>query len=326
MIAAAFVLVVSLMLATTAVALSNNGPHEGTFITLSDACAGCHRAHTAVAPKLLKNASPYNLCMSCHDGSGANTKETTGVYLGTANGTMNAGLRAGGFEQALLNVGVSASFNQTGTPAPITSRHSVNATSTIAWGFNQTGVGANITAALTCINCHNPHGNTNYRILKAKPNAITGYNTTLNAVNITGNASDNYTIVYSTTNYTRRLDLYGNNSSSAIGDWCAQCHTRYLASTGSATTNSSSVPYLFRHKTNGLDGECFSCHMAHGTSANMTGMAASSTTTNNITWPDGNTAKSWQTTYGESQYSRLLTINNRGVCMQCHSLGALTGF
>ena len=321
----AFVLVVALMLATTAVALGNGGPHEGTFTTLSDSCAGCHRAHTATGAKLLKMNTQYLLCMSCHDGTGANTKETTGVYVGTTNGTTNAGLRGGGFESNLLNTALNATWVATGTPAPVTSRHSVNSTSTIAWGSGavgntSSGVGETLGAALTCGNCHNPHGNSNFRMLKDKPSALANF-AALGLVSVTDNLSGNYTIVY-TTNFSRNVTgAYSGNSSSGIGNWCAQCHTKYLAVAGAGSTNSSASSFNYRHMTDGLSAECFACHMAHSTSANMTGWAGNTS----LAWPDNSTAVAWNTAAGESQYSRLLNINNRGVCLQCHTSATLTG-
>ena len=310
----ALVLVGALMVVTAGVTLAA-GPHEGTFTTTSDACAGCHRLHSASAAKLLKSfPSQYNMCMSCHDGTGANTKETTGVYLGTANGTTNAGLRGGGFEQALMNVNLAGGFDTVGPPAPITSRHSVNGTAMISWGSGLTGVGESVD--LVCGNCHNPHGNANYRILRPQPTSLAGW-AGLSPITVSGGVADNYTVVY-TANLTRDLTLYGGNVTSVIGNWCGQCHTRYLAGIGSGST-ANTTPYLYRHMTDGLNGECLRCHSAHGTSANMTGWASAS----NMTWPDGNATKAWQSGT-EGQSSRLLTINNRGVCLQCHSSAALT--
>ncbi len=315
----AVLLVGSLMAITAATASANGGPHEGTFTGTTDACAGCHRAHTGVAAKLLKTGpSQYTLCIVCHDGTGANTKVTTGIYLGSANGTTNAGLRGGGFEQALMNTPLSATFGETANPSSITSRHSVNGTSLTTWGSNTTGNGEAV--SLVCGNCHNPHGNGNYRMLRPRPSSLASYDTILPAIGISGNASENYTVLYVSSNYTRNLNTYGGNVSSVIGDWCAQCHTRYLASTGAGSANSTQSPYLYRHMTNGLNGECFRCHVAHGTSANMTGWAGNST----LTWPDGAATQTWQTGT-EGQYSRLLTVDNRGVCLQCHTSSALTG-
>ena len=55
-----------LAFATVGLASADGGPHGG-YTATSDACAGCHRAHTAVAPKLLVDTG-LSLCQSCHEG------------------------------------------------------------------------------------------------------------------------------------------------------------------------------------------------------------------------------------------------------------------
>ena len=134
-----------LTFAVTTVAAA--GPHAGTFTGTTDACAGCHRAHTGAADGLLKsgttnvsvnallqNTIQYAMCTSCHSGTGADTDVVHGVYLGTTQGAQNNGLKGGGFESALMNTGLSTSFNPAGTGAPVTSRHSVGTSAATAWG------------------------------------------------------------------------------------------------------------------------------------------------------------------------------------------------
>ena len=150
-------------------------------------CASCHRAHTAKAEYLLKQAQPA-LCYTCHGGG---TGATTDVQFGVSGGT--AALRGGGFEFAKIDSGsatkvmgpTAASYGIPSTlqviPAlglaqpvkPTTSRHNINGGSGdagIAWGNGaiDSGVGkANVT--LECGSCHDPHGNGNYRILRPIP-------------------------------------------------------------------------------------------------------------------------------------------------------------
>ena len=45
------------------VARADNGPHGG-YTPTTDACAGCHRAHTGVGDPLLKASTSYALCIS----------------------------------------------------------------------------------------------------------------------------------------------------------------------------------------------------------------------------------------------------------------------
>src|ERR1700690_200779 len=81
-----FALVIGLMLvaALTTTALADNGPHGGTAFSSgsTDACASCHRAHTAQSSDgdLLKTGTIYGLCTSCHDGTGAYTDVIDGTY------------------------------------------------------------------------------------------------------------------------------------------------------------------------------------------------------------------------------------------------------
>jgi hypothetical protein len=176
-----------------------------------------------------------------------------------------------------------------------------------SWGSGSTGIGEDV--SLECGSCHNPHGNPNYRILKGKPSALSGY-ASLTAVNITVGTSDNYTITYDGSYY-RDLSQYTTGVTANMSDWCGQCHTRYHAGSGSATS-ANVTPFEYRHYTDGLSGECLKCHVVHGTTASMTGYS------DDPTWPGGNATAGWQTgTEGEA--SRLLHIDERGVCIQCHT-------
>ena len=305
-----------LAIATTA---SAHPPHNVLFANTTDSCVACHRTHTAPQAKMLKDSSQYDLCIGCHDGTGANTNVATGVYLGSDQGTEGTGLRGGGFEQSYMDSDTDGTL----TPANITSKHTIGGSSMTAWGSGSSGNGESV--ALECSNCHNPHGNNQYRILRPRPNSLSGWES-LPAANITAGITDNYTIDYNGNNY-RQLSNYTAAVLDNIGDWCGQCHTRYPAGAGSGSDSSAggsgedtyqagTSPFIYRHQTETLTGECLACHVAHGTSANMTGHAAVTT------WPDGTSSIPWQDET-EGQHSRLLTIDNRGVCMQCHSNGSL---
>ena len=63
------------------VAMADNGPH-GSFTATTDACASCHRVHTAqYGSNSLLVMNPESLCLSCHDGTGAGTNVEDGVYM-----------------------------------------------------------------------------------------------------------------------------------------------------------------------------------------------------------------------------------------------------
>jgi cytochrome c553 len=101
--------------------------------------------------------------------------------------------------------------------------------------------------------------------------------------------------------------------------WCTQCHTRYWAwseptedpddtagTTGPAFSNPRPGDdiFKFQHRTRGASGRgCLTCHVSHGSNAAMTESFSST-----FTFPDGTV----------SDNSRLLKVDNRGTCQQCH--------
>lgn len=324
------VLAVSLML--VGVALANGGPHGG-YTLLEDNCAGCHRAHTAIGARLLSASSTYNLCTSCHNGTGANTDVLDGAYLSSFVNPRVPGqqgafkLLGGGFEY----------FG--GTTA--TSRHNADGTVSKAWGLGTTvGPGSSIALStpLTCASCHDPHGSTNYRMVKPLVNSL---GTSINPAD-EGEAE---TVKY-------RWEQYGGGSldgvtlNAGISAFCAACHTAYregasLPYSGSTPKSYSGTNY-YRHRvdmpwnavpstvsvgsnnpeTTGVSGVtlpladiagafagvsrsggeseaviCLTCHYAHGTTA---------------------TQGTYSAAASQNSSSALLRISNRGVCQVCH--------
>lgn len=283
---------------------ANGGPHGG-YTATTDACAGCHRAHTAAGPQLVMNANTYNLCISCHGsaGSGANTNVDDGKYLstrddtggnwdhGAANTPNNSNILGGGF---LTYKGVAA-----------TSSHSPNGTLNLAWGQGATDRGVATALAggamLDCASCHDPHGNTNYRII----------NTTVNAVAVTVAQVDEAAKDYDT-------EQWGTGQSNV----CAAYHGAYHKTAagqgstldGTTYTHRVGMPYTYGANVNpetvGFGGiflplaesgtnntvVCQTCHLPHGTSATMTALATGPFTAD----------------------SALLRENNRAVCEACH--------
>jgi predicted CXXCH cytochrome family protein len=291
--------------------LADNGPHGGFNSPTTDSCAGCHRAHTAKSSKLLM-VSTSNLCQTCHGaaGTGADTDVWDGVYLSRdavsenpAEGVANRGLLGGGLVNAVMDTGLTGAT----ASAASTSAHTFNGTASILWGNGAVGSGSGSSAALDCGSCHNPHGNSGpggtptYRILRPVPlgsNASAG-------VTLADPTAKVYTISDTTGKY------FGQNYGSLetpMSQWCAQCHTRYLAGSGSASTSSGDAIFTYRHQANGSGGvNCIDCHVAHGTSAKM-GVNSGA-----VAWPDGTTAPT-----GNNR-SSLLRIDNRGICIQCHA-------
>jgi len=206
-----FALVVGslLVLALVTVAMADNGPH-GSFTATTDACAGCHRAHSATyGSNALLITDPEALCESCHDGTGAATNVVDGVYAlagspyGSTEGTNGASLFAGGFTNALMATAWSGAV--TADPAfnavsrPTTSKHNVGVSGSI-WGSGANNT-ANGSLVLECTSCHDPHGtagwNTattpdtkvaSYRLLRWQPAGSAGFTAPATSVNWSGGA------------------------------------------------------------------------------------------------------------------------------------------
>lgn len=302
-----------LLFAMVGIASANGGPHGG-YTATTDACAGCHRAHTASGAKLLVANDTTSLCKSCHGttGAGANTNVDDGLYLSSrddaaANGNVGAGNTP---DNATLLGGGFLFYKTQAT----TSSHDVSGTATAAWG-NGSGRGstAALSTALTCASCHDPHGSPNYRIIKETINGVAG----LSVAQVDEGAAKDYD-----------TENWGAGQSNV----CAACHSDYHVQTAGSgsdlallasggTAHRIGMPFSYGSNVNpetigytdannvtvmvplastgaGDTVECQTCHLPHGTSAQMTGFAAS----------NGSVA-------GDSA---LLRLDNRGVCEACH--------
>lgn len=290
-------------------ASADNGPHKLGQSATTEACAGCHRAHSGKAAYLLK-ASEDQICLTCHDGSQA----TTNVKNGSS--TTGGALRAGGFEQAWLDtkdpsytdgdiIGPPGTVDVTvgvrTSAQPVLSSHSTNGSAQTVWGNGPNGSGAGFAAfSLSCVSCHDPHGNGNYRILRSLP-AATGGATDRTAAGTFVPDEPGTLRTYTTTNYF-------NNGPSGITGWCSQCHTRYYASSGSGHSVNGDAIFTYRHTTASLGANltCERCHAPHGTNAVANGFAAG------VQYPGGTEG------VAPTGGSRLLKMDNRGICLKCH--------
>ena len=300
----AVVLVLTLM--SVGLASANGGPHGG-YTPTTDACAGCHRAHTASGPSLLIEANTNALCMSCHGSTatGAVTNVNDGVLEAVAGDNTGTPLNGGGF----------ANYQGSAT----TSTHDVSGTVTDAWG---NGVNRGVTAALAagealdCASCHDPHGSPNYRIIKSN----------INGTAVTVTQVDEGAQVYDAENWPADMS-----------NVCAACHAAYhetAANVGSDLTGQTygggythRVDMNFAYggnvnpETTGYGGytlpladsgtgdlvTCNTCHLSHGSSAQMTGYGDGG--------PTGSGTLPGNTTAADSA---LLRLDNRGVCEVCH--------
>jgi len=208
------VLALALTLVFVGSAYANFGPHGG-YIEDTDSCAGCHRAHTSfssltyrprVVPPgwndadnpsslLVGSASTMSeFCNACHGDSapGASTNVIAGLFDGgpstpagtnvpglndgvvtmyETDSTFGAPLNGGGFQQTMSLV----DWETSATPVyeNVTSTHSMEQVG-VLWGA---GSSVSETMDLTCTNCHDPHGSSNYRLLKddVNGNTVGGY-------------------------------------------------------------------------------------------------------------------------------------------------------
>jgi predicted CXXCH cytochrome family protein len=183
------------VLTLPSVALGNFAIH-GNYVSDTDACAGCHRAHTSISTITWQDSAAgdnhsallvtsatemWQFCYACHDATsqGADTNVQQGIYEGTAYGTQDALLNGGGFD----------SLDQTAT----TSTHMYKGSSWGAYGGGYFGTGSSFASdssnagqgadafmtgtgnaiKMDCATCHDPHGSPNYRILKTVVNGNT---------------------------------------------------------------------------------------------------------------------------------------------------------
>lgn len=170
LIALAVVTAAIIIALTPGTALANFSIHGG-YTMDTDACAGCHRAHTAASSitwtktdsttgsaLLLGTATEiYQFCYTCHDSVslGADTNVETGVYEGTLPGnTQFAELNGGGFDSTLF----PAQHMYTG------SSWMVYGGSTAPDILGDLKDGPQV--EMSCSTCHDVHGSSNYRLLK----------------------------------------------------------------------------------------------------------------------------------------------------------------
>jgi predicted CXXCH cytochrome family protein len=345
---------------TTQSASADAGPHIATGADATpDKCAGCHRIHTGQNEYLLKEAgSVEDFCYSCHGTGGPGSDlaaqegtfyggTTPGAPYGGKTASTTVGLRAGGFDAARINStdpSTRANPNPDGSrtvgvlPAtePVVSQHAIDGTTSgTMWGNGAIGSGAGPTATLDCGSCHNPHGNGQYRILRPVPTGSGGAG--YGIPDTYPKTAADYTVGdYFSMNFGPLPPGYPAGTTPPPGDsilvdssaWCAQCHTRYLATRNGATPaessreNSGDPIFTFRHTSSGISvssttGEvravtraCITCHASHGSNAQMPG-ALSST----VPWPDGSTVNP----PNDTQRASLLKMNNRGICLKCHN-------
>lgn len=222
-------------------------PH-GDFSTSPDVCAACHRMHTATALNLIKDPSGGGLCKTCHqNGAGADTDVMNGTYITGADTTPNHAVW-GANGGKLLGGG----FNFIQNTGTATSKHRVDET------LVPPGSDTGMSIQFKCTSCHNAHPDRNhkdqYRLLRVQPNGVaTDIDVAWNgpwtdATETTQAAKDDLTGYrgYTETEfgaginsapnqggpakeYTRNYADAAGVNSTTLAQWCAACHTHYMA-------------------------------------------------------------------------------------------------
>jgi predicted CXXCH cytochrome family protein len=346
-------------------AAADNGPHmkssqvAGTVgVVIANAgaskCASCHRAHTAKAEYLLKQAQPQ-LCYTCHAaGAGASTDIANGIEDGTG-----AALRGGGFNTAAIGSGAAtkdmgaadpvtgrfATLNQTipalALPVATTSKHQIDGTSAgTAWGNGALNSGNGQSLTLECGSCHDPHGNGNFRILRPMPvdsqwvvTAAVAATATTPAVAAVMSPATNVAIpdavakVYTTANYWLSGDLNvpaGGAALTGTAKVTDPAGDGYIQNVASwcTTCHTRYLAGSGSYKTASGDATFM---YRHRSDANYKAGAANCITCHvshgsNATMAGASVGLLPGDAAAPAGDSRLLRVNNRGTCVMCHNV------
>ncbi|HIE12403.1 MAG TPA: hypothetical protein EYP63_03105, partial [Desulfotomaculum sp.] len=141
---------------------------HGQFSATTDACAGCHVAHAAEMPKLLKvGPTQTNFCFLCHGDGGTSAPYDVKDGYTQATGSAVYASTAGGFVRQFVDAD-SDGVIDAGELKAVTSRHNV-------WGFvygDESGPVSDTSdiyywipggsndftgSGFVCSSCHDPH-------------------------------------------------------------------------------------------------------------------------------------------------------------------------
>ncbi len=145
---------------------------------MTEFCNACHGdaapgASTNVASGVFDSGPSAASTVTTPNASGANGVTDGGVSVATTyqtDSTFNAPLNGGGFNRMpdpyAWQTSTSVSYKAT------SSAHKMDVTGPL-WGAGASPQTFGGTVGLTCTDCHDPHGQSNYRLLKASVNGVT---------------------------------------------------------------------------------------------------------------------------------------------------------
>jgi cytochrome c553 len=254
------VLAMALVLAFSGVAYANFGAHGG-YSQDTDACAGCHRAHTSFSEVewvdqydnehsalLVSSASTMEeFCYACHGdlAPGASTNVEEGIFDAGPSGA-DAQVAGDDNDGVLVAYETNSVFDADlngGAFEGSSSMHDMGegAATDPMWGD---GLSAPEGKNLTCTDCHDPHGSSNYRLLKdsVNDNVVGGYTNDVPTPYVIS-AEEGYPVGgwlkheagasqlttyfpnYTAPEYAYQAPLAGQFRS--MSTWCSACHERY---------------------------------------------------------------------------------------------------
>lgn len=340
-------LAIACLIGAAGVAYGNMAIH-GCYLMETDACAGCHRAHTAASPITwedgfgnLKSAlligtaqTIEEFCLTCH-GTGA-PGAATNVQDGVLENAPGSYIGVG----EVLNGG---GFDFLGADSTVTSKHTVNGSAWPAWGGGVNGYATSaiggVRLAMDCAKCHDPHGSSNYRILNDKVNTydVGGYDAAAGFPWDSVNPKPTPFVISVEPGYPRSDNGYTYQSVSYDG---FLLHTSYPSYVPMYTRPYYSVPAggLGADPTKGMSGWCIACHTQYMTTEGNTSYSgggvgktgagntqltvAAVATDSTITVADAN---AWTNTAGTTLIGAQVQIGSVSVNPTTYELRTVTG-
>lgn len=275
---------------------------HGNFTPDTVMCGSCHVTHAALKSQLLRQATYYELCMSCH--SNSNSQSKYDVEAGKVN--VGGGTWVDSLAGPILSGFASSMHNVNDTGSVDTPVHGSDPTKILTF---------------TCVSCHTAHGgkNDNYRLIKK---TIYPANNDWNPQSVSLVA---YAVVGGDPTAGEEAYYVSGNS-----EFCSSCHLdydqgnahepggvyqsvyRHPVTVGSTVysvepgdlfpTGGDNLPLQYYSGAASADKRtavvCGTCHYAHGTPKSF-----------NISLPPNGT---------QVADKNMLRLDNYGTCQSCH--------